>query len=167
MKITYKWVEGFGKKYIVSNFGQVISLKRKKPIIMKPGLNRGYFITSLSNNGKRKTFYVHSLVGNAFVGKRINGLTFDHIDICKANNRADNLRLATYSEQNINRNTRRNNTTGEKYIYIRNKKNNKYYVISITRNNKSVVYKWFSVKKYTMADAIKYRDEQLKLLSRI
>ena len=165
MKITYKWVEGFDKKYIVSNFGDVISLKRKKPKIMKKQFsNNEYLAISLYKNGKKKTITVHILIGNAFVGKRINGLTFDHIDRVKTNNRADNLRLATYSEQQINQNMRTDNTTGERNISIKQTGDNTYYYIEIQRNKKRVVNKQLNMKTHTMADAIKYRDEQMKLL---
>ena len=164
MKITYKWVEGYDKKYIVSNFGDVISLKRKKPIIMKIPLDsNGYLGVCLRKNGKQKTIRVHILVGNAFVGKRINGLTFDHIDRVRTNNRADNIRLATKSEQSINQNMRITNTSGERNICIERIGNYARYRIKIMRNGKIIVKK-LNIEKYTLADAIKYRDEQLELL---
>tara|TARA_R110000772_G_C13037534_1_gene412531 strand:+ start:89 stop:589 length:501 start_codon:yes stop_codon:yes gene_type:complete len=163
MKITYKWVEGFDKKYIISNYGDVISLKYKKPRIMKTCLaGRGYQYVSLFKNGKRKSFLVHAIVGNAFVGKRINQLTFDHIDICKTNNRADNIRLATKSEQMVNQKIRCNNKSGETNIDIHSKGNNTYYRIRINRHCKFVFKKTLNIKDYTMADAIKIRDDFLK-----
>tara|TARA_R110001606_G_scaffold113333_1_gene240425 strand:+ start:162 stop:665 length:504 start_codon:yes stop_codon:yes gene_type:complete len=167
MKITYRYIEGYDKKYIVSNFGDVITLKRKKPIIMKKHLDSfGYPRIGLSKNGKQKTIRIHVLVGNAFVGKRINALTFDHIDICKTNNRADNLRLATRSEQRINQNMRINNTSGERNICIIRTGNYVGYRIKIMRNGKQA-FKKLNMKTHTMADAVKYRDEQMELLSSI
>ena len=121
MKITYKYIEGYDKKYIVSNFGDVISLKRKK---------------------------------------------FDHIDRVRTNNRADNLRLATKSEQEINKNMNSRNTTGERNVSIIRTGNYACYRIKIERNGKKIV-KQLNMKTHTIADAIKYRDEQLELLSRI
>ena len=168
MKITYKYIEGYDKNYIVSNYGQVISLKGNRPRIMKQNLDSSrYKSVNLCNNGKRKTINVHILVGNAFVGKRINGLSFDHIDRDRTNNRADNLRLATKSEQEINKNMRTDNKTGEINVCIKQMSNNTYYHIEIKRNKKLVVNKRLNIKTHTLADAAKYRDEQLELLSRI
>jgi len=165
MYIDYRYVEDYNKKYIITNYGDVISLKGKKPRILKPGFDTdGYKCVGLYKNRKRKTSMIHVLVGNAFVGKRINGLTFDHIDITPTNNRADNLRLATRSEQCINRNIHLNNTTGERNISIIVNGNNTYYRIKIIRNGKIVCRKSLNMKKYTMDDAIKMRDEQLAIV---
>ena len=165
MKITYRYVEDTDKKYMISNYGDVISLKRNKPRILKQNLNgRGYKAVGLYKNGKIKCINVHVLVGNAFVGKRIDSLSFDHIDRVRTNNRADNIRLATKSEQQINQNMMKNNTTGERNINIKRKGNYAGYRIQIKRNGKVVIDKWLNMKKYTMDDAIKFRDEQLAIV---
>ena len=167
MKITYKHIEGYDKKYIVSNYGQVISFQRNRTRIMKPCLDSSrYKSVNLRKNGKPKNINVHILIGNAFVGKRINGLSFDHIDRVRTNNRADNLRLATKSEQEINKNMNSRNTTGERNVSIIRTGNYACYRIKIERNGKKIV-KQLNMKTHTIADAIKYRDEQLELLSRI
>jgi len=86
----YRRVEGF-EDYIISNYGEVFSTKSwhgKESREMKYCVqNNGYLQVNLWNNNISKKFTVHSLVGNAFIGKRINGLTFDHIDRNRTNNR--------------------------------------------------------------------------------
>ena len=110
--IDYRRIEG-NEDYIISNYGDVISLKRKTSIILKTCLDeKGYKMVNI-----RPTTRVHILVGNAFVGKRENGLTFDHIDRDNTNNRADNIRLATKSEQaeNTKMNARRSLTLPQSF----------------------------------------------------
>ena len=86
MYIDYRYIDGYDEDYIISNYGDIISLKRKKPRLLKPNITQHYKKLDLCKNGKTKTWAVHVLVGNAFIGKRINGLTFDHIDRVKTNN---------------------------------------------------------------------------------
>ena len=165
MYIDYRYVEGY-TDYIITNYGVVISLKKKKPIIIKPGLDGGgYAQVNLFKNGKGKTIKVHVIVGNTFVGKRTGSLTFDHIDRVRTNNRVDNIRLATRTQQCINRNMRCDNTTGETNITIVRNGKYTYYHIEIQRNGKKIVDKMFNVKKYSINDAVIFRDEQLTLLN--
>ena len=165
MYSDYRFVDGYDEKYIINNYGQVISLKRKNPRILKQNFDSSrYKSVGLYKNGKIKCINVHVLVGNAFVGKRIDSLSFDHIDRVRTNNRADNIRLATKTEQNINQNRMKNNTTGQTNIGIVRKGKRTYYNIKIERKRKVVIDKCLNIKKYTMDDAIKFRDEQLELL---
>ncbi len=58
--------------------------------------NHGYPQVGLSRDGKRINAPVHWLVAEAFIGPRL--LTVDHIDGNRLNNRADNLRYLSRSE---------------------------------------------------------------------
>ena len=146
----YKWVKGYEGLYIVNNYGSVISLCKKKPKIMnQPANSSGYLQISLcKKNYPKKSIKVHVLVGNTFIGERIDDLTFDHIDRVKTNNRADNLRLATKIEQNDNQDVRKNNKFGEKHICLNTKSGNEYYRIRIQKNNNNID-RCFSKKNYT------------------
>ena len=153
----YRYVDGF-PGYIVSNFGEVFSTKRKKVIQLKGTVDTfGYLRVTLSKNKKQNIHKIHALVGNAFIGLRTGGLTFDHIDINKLNNRADNIRLATKSEQSIHRGMPKNNKTGEKHI----SQIKKYYKLEITRNKKTIVHSNFRIDKYKIEDVVKIRDDIL------
>jgi len=153
----YRYVDGF-PGYIVSNFGEVFSTKRKKVIQLKGTVDTfGYLRVTLSKNKKQNIHKIHALVGNAFIGLRTGGLTFDHIDINKLNNRADNIRLATKSEQSIHRRMPKNNKTGEKHI----SQIKKYYKLEITRNKKTIVHSNFRIDKYKIEDVVKIRDDIL------
>jgi len=86
---TYKTIQGY-EHYMVSNYGNVFSLKRNKKL--KPGANTcGYFYVVLSEKGKKKNFCIHSLVVNSFLKKIVNKNEVNHIDGIKSNNNCDNL----------------------------------------------------------------------------
>jgi len=153
--IDYRRIEG-NEDYIISNYGDVISLKRKTPIILKTCLdNNGYKMVNIYPTTK-----VHVLVGKAFCGKRINGLTYDHIDRDKSNNRADNIRLATKSEQAENTKMKNTNKLGVRNIMERENKRNGivYYRIKFTLNKQEYL-KEFNKSKYSLEEVIKIRDD--------
>jgi len=150
-------IEGYEGHYSVSNMGRVYSHKRKGRFLKSAKNKNGYLIIILCKDGIKKNNYIHVLVGNAFVGKRENGLTFDHIDRNKLNNCADNIRLATKSEQSINKNLQKNNKLGEKNITI-----DKYrYQIQIKRNNKIVCCKSLAIKDFTLEQVVELRNRFL------
>ena len=156
----YRRIEG-NEDYIISNYGEVISLKGKKPRILKTCCDlKGYKMVNI-----RPTTKVHVLVGNAFVGKRENGLTFDHIDRDNTNNRADNIRLATKSEQAENTKMKITNKLGVRNIMERENKRNGivYYRIKITLNNQQYL-KEFNKSKYSLEEVIKIRDDAYEKL---
>ena len=160
----YRRVEGY-EDYIISNIGEVWSLKFGKVKLMKqvPNLT-GYLMVNLFKNCKQKTHLVHALVGIHFVGLRINGLTYDHIDVNNQNNRADNIRLATGSEQAENRNMFKNNKLGFKHINEKVINGYEYYRICIKRNGKKVE-KSFRKDKYSFEFVVLERDKILENLN--
>lgn len=70
--------------------------------IKKPSTNKknGYLIIDLYKDNKSKKVPVHRLVAEAFIPNPENKATVDHIDGDRKNNSIDNLRWATYSENN-------------------------------------------------------------------
>ena len=160
----YRRVEGH-EDYIISNIGEVWSLKFGKVKLLKPGTNsQGYLQVVLCKNGKNKNIKVHVLVGIHFIGLRTGTLTYDHKDTNKLNNNADNLRLATKSEQSENRNMFKNNKTGFTNICETVNRGCEYYKITIKRNGKTV-QKRFSKNKYSLEQVVLERDKMLCLRS--
>ena len=109
-------VVGYEGLYQVSSMGRVKSLERKVPKgygertvkerILKPKTNRyGYLIVGLYAGGKRKMFFVHRLVCQAFHDNPDNKLDVNHINENKTDNRACNLEWCTRRE-NVNHGTR-------------------------------------------------------------
>ncbi len=82
--------------YQVSNLGRVKSFKRKKPIILKGGINQGYPYVLLRNQGESVARRVHRLVLSAFVGPCPDGMESCHNNDIKNDNRLENLRYDTH-----------------------------------------------------------------------
>jgi hypothetical protein len=123
--------------------------------------NVGYLNVGLCENGKRKTVRIHALVGNAFIGERTDGLTFDHIDRDRLNNRADNIQLATRTEQIVNRTIQKSNKSGFKNIFDYKHKGGDNYKLEIERNKKTLIRRYYKKTDYTLEDIVKIRDDTI------
>lgn len=95
--------EYYSVKYMVSDHGRVAAVRRLKqqfetvlriPQILKPG-GSPYKSVILYRNGSGKTYRVHNLVLEAFVGPRPPGWWCAHNDGNPFNNRLENLRWDT------------------------------------------------------------------------
>jgi hypothetical protein len=84
----------------------------------------------------KKNYQVHRIIFEMFNGKIPNGKFLDHIDNNRSNNKIENLRLATHSENMKNRNIPKNNNSGYKGVYFR--KDIKKWYVQITLNNKRI-----------------------------
>ena len=99
MKI-WKKVDGFNNRYSVSSDGDVRNDERGT--IVKPMLSTsGYHYVHLVVDRKKRTCYVHRLVGIAFLDNPHNYPQIDHIDGCKTNNRISNLRWVNVSQNRL------------------------------------------------------------------
>lgn len=110
--MTMEWrdIPGFVGLYQVSSCGLVRSLgrttktkngryRRYRPLMLRQSrLNNGYLKVSLISGGKYFHKTVHSLVCSAFLGPRPPGLVIAHYNGIKHDNRIENLRYATKSE---------------------------------------------------------------------
>ena len=135
------------------DLNQVYSIKYNK--YLKNHINnKGYYQVGLCKNSKYKSYKVHRLVymcNNPT--EDISLFEVDHIDNDRTNNKIENLRKATSSQNSSNAKTYINNKLGVKYI-------------SETRNsfrfrlvkNKIAYEKYFK----NLQDAIDYRDIKVK-----
>lgn len=109
--LSEEWrpVEGY-PGYEVSDLGRVRSWRsngkgggfRASPRVLSPSKKRnGYLQVNLWRDGVRSTFTVHSLVAEAFIGRRPDGQECRHRDGDKANNRKGNLLWGTPSENTM------------------------------------------------------------------
>ena len=92
---TWKPVPGL-ENYLVSDQGRVAK-------VMKPGHGekQRYPLVSLREAGKRANYYVHELVLRAFVGERPEDGVVRHLNDVPTDNRLENLRWGTRSENQI------------------------------------------------------------------
>ena len=116
-------IDGYDN-YFVSNFGNVKNSKTNKIMKLSNDI-KGYKVINLCKNGNVKKFYIHRLVGMAFLENPDNKPMIDHIDENKSNNNVKNIRWATSSDNGCNQGKRMNNTSGYKGVSF-NKPSNKY-----------------------------------------
>ena len=120
--------------YLIFRNGAVLGKKRKK--FLKPYPDKdGYYTLGLCNNNKMKTFRVHRLVARHYLNKPdIEGITIDHINRIKTDNRVSNLRWATISQQSQNRGMLKTNTSGIQYVAFH--KSNNHWIFRKSINKK-------------------------------
>lgn len=103
----WKDINGYESIYQVSNLGNIRCLhfgNKNSNVIknLKASFNNaGYLKIELHKDGKRKMFYVHRIVANAFIPNPNNLPQINHIDGDKTNNKISNLEWVT-SKENIN-----------------------------------------------------------------
>lgn len=112
----WKPIKGYEGYYEVSDLGRIRSLDRLvkslrngeyvdfkcKGRLMKPTKNRkGYLRISLQKNGEREDYSMHRLVAQTFIGDIYNK-EIDHINTDREDNRVENLRIVTSSENSNN-----------------------------------------------------------------
>lgn len=115
----FRDIKGYEGIYQVSNYGRIKKLERiikcghdstrkEKEKIMSNLINRKgkekviYYQIRLTKNEKGSNKQIHRLVAETFIPNPFNKPTVDHIkptNYYECNNRVDNLRWATYSEQ--------------------------------------------------------------------
>lgn len=84
------------KDYTITKEGEVYSLLKNK--VLKPYNNGiGYRAVKLMVDGKRRQFYLHRLVAQAYIGD-VDNLVVNHLDGNKANNNVANLEIVTQKE---------------------------------------------------------------------
>ena len=95
----YKRIKGF-ENYSINEKGVVINnIKNttKKTYVNK---HNNYLYVDLWKNNKSYKKPIHRLIAENFIENPLNKPTVDHKDGDRQNNSIDNLRWATYSEQN-------------------------------------------------------------------
>lgn len=99
MSIVWRDVEGYNGRYQVSYYGKVRSVYKNgttRLLTLNPKHQRNNgLIVRLSKDGRRKEYYVHSLVAWAFLGKANNGEVVYHKNGVLTDNIATNLKYIT------------------------------------------------------------------------
>lgn len=93
-------VRGFEEAYLVSNLGNIWSLRRNKLLRVRKS-TRGYGQVNLSLRGVMTTHRVHRLVATHFLPNPLNLTEVNHLNENKLDNRVENLEWCTRSH-NVN-----------------------------------------------------------------
>jgi hypothetical protein len=118
--------------------------------------NCGYAQTSVDKTTKKW----HQLFFNYE-----DGLVSDHINNKKFDNRIDNIRIVTVTENNRNKTISSNNTSGKQgvYYFIHKPRGLHYWKVVITDNTNKKIDKYFSISKLgddeAKRQAIEYRKD--------
>lgn len=91
----WRQVCGF-ENYLINCKGQIVNTSTHK--LLRFSERNGYLRVNLSQNNKQHQLSVHRLVYETFIGSIPKDMLVDHIDGNRANNKLNNLRLVTQSE---------------------------------------------------------------------
>jgi len=100
--MEFKDIIGYEGLYKININGDVLNVKRNKVLKWCLG-KRGYYRLKLCKNGKSKTHNIHRLIGLHFIPNPNELQSIDHINRIKTDNRIENLRWVSISENMINR----------------------------------------------------------------
>ena len=138
--------------YEVSPDGQVRNKKTGR--VLKPSPDGGgYLGVGLRNEGKTHTKKIHRLVGEAFLPTPEGKQEIDHINRTPTDNRLENLRWATPSENQQNTGRRSDSTTGYKHINSHNTRDR--WCIAIHSHK---ISRYFSKSKWTLEQVVDIRN---------
>lgn len=101
MQESWKWVDGYEGRYLVSDSGEIMALPSKTHYghVMKQKTTAGgYKHVCLCMGNVKKDYAVHRIVATAFVPNIENKPEVNHKDGNKTNNKAGNLEWVTRSE---------------------------------------------------------------------
>ena len=137
------------ENYLIYLDGKVQNKKTKR--YRKPSTDKGgYNYVILFKNGTRKSYLVHRLIASYYIPNDENKPQVDHINRDRTDNRIENLRWVTRSENQQNTGIRKNNTSGHKNICYREKHG--YWVFEKTYRGKQY-QKYFK----TLSEALCYK----------
>jgi hypothetical protein len=107
MNTEFVDIIGYEGLYQINRNGEVMNIlsrtnSKAGKILKLYTLKTGYGKICLWKNGKCKNYLIHRLLGLQFIPNPENKPTIDHIDRNRQNNSLENLRWATYAEQNEN-----------------------------------------------------------------
>ncbi len=118
--------------YSVSNLGNIKN--NKSGHVLRPSLSsNGYYRITLCYNGKRNYKCIHRLVAENFLENLEDKEIVDHINNNRIDNRVENLRFVTNSENIMNSSQSRNNSSGVKGVSFQKNKNKWHAQICVNR----------------------------------
>ena len=109
------WKSTIYDDYEVSSLGRVRNVITHKVLSTFDKNRLGYIRVNLYNNGKKKRYFIHRLVAEAFLPKKQGKDFVNHKDGNKQNNHLDNLEWCNRSENQLHSYYVLKNKTGFAY----------------------------------------------------
>ena len=152
-------VQGY-PNYLIYSDGRVESKKRQGSnggfLIPTLGTQRYYYV-GLCRDGKKTIKKIHRLVALHYIPNPENKRCVDHLNRIKSDNRLENLRWATYCENQQNKGTNPRNKSGHKYVsydrledrwVFQRREKNKYKIQKYFKTkNEALCYKYIALLK--------------------
>lgn len=101
--IMWKQINNYN--YEASNDGKIKNIKTGRILKQRVDPISNYFLVDIKINKKNVTYRTHRLIAEAFLDCSDRNLWVDHINRIRNDNRVENLRWVTPSENNKNRNS--------------------------------------------------------------
>ena len=86
----WKFIKGYMNRYQISSFGRVLNVKTGR-ILKQTKDTRGFLKVSLRRDGQVKTYQVHKLVAEHFIGNKEGFSHIAFLDCNKENVKVSNL----------------------------------------------------------------------------
>jgi hypothetical protein len=158
----FKPIKNF-ETYGISNLGNVKDYRNGKILNQYPNENAGgYLQVQIKNQEGVFSKRVHRIVAENFIDNPNNLEEVDHKDRNRLNNRLDNLRWVSRSDNQLNKlyKPHNNNPYRSIHYYSPNTKKNPYSCWTIQIKNQKLNYKKrFRTDKYSLEEVKKIRDE--------
>ena len=100
-EVELKNIPGYEGEYAASRDGHIWSYRSKK-FLKEANNGHGYLYILLYHNGKNKHHYIHRLVALTFIPNPNNLTDVDHINRIRGDNRVENLRWVSSSDNHRN-----------------------------------------------------------------
>lgn len=101
MPEQWKDVKGYEKFYLISDFGNIFSIRKNRILHPRTNCKNGYKQILLTDGKSKKMFYIHRLVAQAFLINEDKSKTFvNHKNENKLDNRCKNLEWCTKEYNN-------------------------------------------------------------------
>lgn len=98
---VWKDIPKYEGLYKISSLGRVFSYKSRK--ILTPFFaGKGYKMITLTCNGNKVKHYIHRLVAQTFIPNPINYPCIDHLNTIHTDNRVENLKWCSFTQNNLN-----------------------------------------------------------------
>lgn len=158
----WRKIDGFDN-YSISNFGRVRNDNTK--FLLKTHIKNGYCAVFLSRYNKGKRYYIHRLIGNAFIPNSKNLPCINHKNQKRDDNRIENLEWVTNIENSQSKNKICNIGCVSSYIINENRYYKSKLIVYGIIHQKNSKYKeiceeWLKNRRYEIKNGLEITKDK-------